>query len=87
MTQHQPCHRGVGTQGRPPGGKAAPAAEASAVERGEGKVTEVEPALNELDGEPAAGAAVPEQEVLGPGRETARSWGRGEAPVPSSPAP
>ena len=50
-------------------------------------MTEAEAAVNELDGERAAGAAVPEQEVLGPGRETARSWGRGEAPVPSSPAP
>lgn len=48
MTQHQPCHRGVGTQGgRPLGARQPPAAEASVVKRGEGKATEAEAALME----------------------------------------
>lgn len=65
MTQHQPCHRGVGTQWRPVGGNAAPPpppASASAVECGEGKVTKAKSALNLLDGEYAPGAAAPERE-------------------------
>lgn len=90
MTQHQPCHRGVGTRVvgasatlGPLGATQLPLKHQLWSVGKKVKVTKAESALNLLDGEYAPWRATAlEPEGRGPGRETARSWGRGEARVP-----